>query len=63
MKLDADILRVHLTKNLARLKEDCDIIIDQIRAIDNKRLLKKIGNLNQEKIDIVKTNLSIILDI
>jgi mRNA interferase MazF len=63
VKLDADILRVHLTKHLAKLKEDCDIMIDQIRAIDNKRLVKKIGNLNQEKIDTIKINLAIILDI
>ena len=59
----ADILRVHLTKGAAKLKENCDIMIDQIRAIDNKRLLKKIGDLNQEKIDTIKTNLSIVLDI
>jgi hypothetical protein len=23
------------------IKEDCDIMIDQLRAIDNKRLIKK----------------------
>jgi mRNA-degrading endonuclease toxin of MazEF toxin-antitoxin module len=38
-------------------------MIDQIRAIDNKRLLKKIGALNQEKIDIIKTDLTIVPDI
>ncbi len=63
VKSDAEILRVHLTKGLAKLKEDCDIMIDQIRAIDNKRLLKKIGELNQEQIGLIKTNLSIVLDI
>jgi len=45
------------------LKEDCDIMIDQIRAIDNKRLLKKTGELNQEIIDLIKSNLSIVLDL
>ncbi len=45
------------------MKEDCDIMIDQIRAIDNKRLLKKIGDLDQEKIDMIKTNLTIVLDL
>ena len=63
VKLDAEILRVHLTRDSARLKEDCDIIIDQIRAIDNKRLLKKTGELNLEQIELVKANLSIVLDI
>ena len=63
VKPEAQILRVHLAKGTSKLKEDCDIMIDQIRAIDNKRLLKKIGELRQEQIDIIKTNLSIILDI
>jgi mRNA interferase MazF len=63
VKLDANILRVHLSKGSARLKEDCDIMIDQIRSIDNKRLIKKIGDLDQDKIDIVKENISIVLDL
>ena len=63
VKLNAEILRVHLTKGSAKLKEDCDIMIDQVRAIDNKRLLKKIGELNQDQIELIKTNLSIVLDI
>ena len=63
VKLDAEILRVHLSKGFAKLKEDCDIMIDQIRAIDNKRLIKKIGDLNQEQVGFIKTNLGIVLDI
>ena len=63
VKLDAEILRVHLSKGSAKLKEDCDIMIDQIRAIDNKRLLKKIGELNQEQVDFIKTSLAIVLDL
>ena len=62
VKVDADILRVHLMKGSSKLKEDCDIMIDQVRAIDNKRLLKKIGDLNQEQIELIRTNLSIVLD-
>ena len=62
VKVDVNILRVHLTKGSSKLKEDCDIMIDQARAIDNKRLLKKIGDLNQEQIELIKTNLSIVLD-
>lgn len=63
IKPDAEILRVHLPKGSAKLKEDCDIMIDQVRAIDNKRLLKKTGELNQETIDLIKSNLSIVLDL
>ncbi len=62
-KTGATILRVNLVKGTAKLKEDCDIMIDQIRAIDNKRLLKKIGSLNDEIINIIKTNLAVVIDL
>jgi mRNA interferase MazF len=60
---EAEILRVHIAKNVANLKEDSDIIIDQLRAIDNKRLMKKVGELPQILAEKVKENLKIILDI
>jgi mRNA interferase MazF len=58
----SDILRVHLKKGMANLRENCDIMIDQIRAIDNKRLIKKVGDLPTDLIDKVKENIMIILD-
>ena len=60
---DSDILRVHLKKGTSNLMQDCDIMMDQIRAIDNKRLIKKVGALSDELIDIVKENVSMILDL
>jgi mRNA interferase MazF len=60
---NANILRVHLKKGTANLSENCDIMIDQLRAIDNKRLLKKIGNLPTELIEKTKENIGIILDL
>ena len=60
---EAQILRVHLKKGMAQLKEDCDILIDQVRAIDNKRLKKRVGALPEEIANQVKQNLSIILDL
>lgn len=63
VKLNADILRVHLKKGMANLHQNCDIMIDQIRAIDNKRLIKKSGDLPPDLIDKVKENLMITLDI
>ena len=59
---NADILRVHISKGIANLNENCDIMIDQIRAIDNTRLIKKIGNLPLILIDKVKENILITLD-
>ena len=57
------ILRVHLKKGSAGLNQDCDILVDQVRAIDNRRLITKIGRLNDSKADHVKENLSIVLDL
>ena len=59
---DADILRVHLKKGMANLQENCDVMVDQIRAIDNKRLIKKVGNLPTELIDRIKENIAIMID-
>src|SRR5664280_1163080 len=60
---DTDVLRVHLRKGMANLKEDSDIMIDQIRAIDNKRFIKKLGDLPSELRPVVKENLADILDV
>jgi mRNA interferase MazF len=60
---EAEILRVHLKKGMANLHDTCDIMIDQVRAIDNKRLVKKVGELPQELISLIKENLSIVLDL
>ena len=60
---DSDILRVHLKKGMANLNENCDIMIDQIRAIDNKRLVKKVGKLPTDLIEKIKENISIIIDL
>ena len=59
----AAILRIHLKKGMANLNEDCDVMIDQIRAIDNKRLIKKVGDLPNELINKVKENIAIIIDL
>ena len=59
---ESNILRVHLKKGMAKLKENCDIMIDQVRAIDNKRLIKKTGRIPVELEEIVKQNLKIVLD-
>ena len=38
-------------------------MIDQRRAIDNKRLVKKVGDLPGDLIDLVMENITIILDL
>lgn len=60
---DSDILRVHIRKGIANLKIESDIMIDQIRAVDNRRLLNKIGELTKEFQLKVKDNIKIIFDL
>jgi mRNA interferase MazF len=60
---DSEILRVHIKKGTSNLSENCDIMIDQVRAIDNKRLIKKIGELEDHLSKQVIENLLIILDL
>ncbi len=60
---DAEILRVHLKKSKFGLREDCDIMIDQIRAIDNKRLVKRIGEVDSNVGEKIRENLKIVLDL
>lgn len=60
---ESEILRVHLEKGSVNLHQDCDIMIDQVRAIDYKRLIKRTGKLPKELSDIVKDNLKIIMDL
>lgn len=62
IKKEADILRVHLKKGTANIHQDCDIMIDQVRAIDNNRLINKVGDLPKDIIELVKENLLIVLD-
>ena len=60
---DSEILRVHLQKGCCGLNDACDIMVDQTRAIDNKRLIKKLGAAPVEIIATLKDNLKIIFDL
>jgi mRNA interferase MazF len=60
---ESDILRVHIKKGVANLKNDSDVMIDQIRAIDNRRLTSKIGELPRDLQQKVKENIKIVLDL
>ncbi|WAC39109.1 type II toxin-antitoxin system PemK/MazF family toxin [Pedobacter sp. SL55] len=56
-----EILRVHL--NTSQLDKASDILIDQMRAIDNRRLISKLGELTKEQVKLVKQNLKVVLDL
>jgi len=63
VQTESDILRVHLTKGTANVKENCDIMMDQIRAIDNARLMHRIGQLDDSIKNKIKENIKIVLDL
>ncbi len=58
---DLGILRVHLIKDQLDLLSD--ILVDQLRSIDNRRLVKKLGKLNTNQKKVLRKNLGILLDI
>jgi mRNA interferase MazF len=61
VKKEIELLRVHL--KAGQLDHPSDILVDQIRAIDNKRLVKKLGQLSKDQKVRLKSNLRIVLDI
>jgi mRNA interferase MazF len=63
VRKEIEILRIHLKKGCCGLEEGCDIMIDQVRAIDNKRLIRKVGIIPAELGQSIKENLKIIFDI
>lgn len=57
----AKILRIHLKKGEAGLKSDSDIIVDQIRAIDNKRLREQLGVISDKNKHLLLTSLRLLI--
>lgn len=56
----ASILRVRLPKKMAGNNEDCDIMIDQSRTIDNRRFSKLLGHLPSPVLSEVKEKLRLL---
>lgn len=52
---DAQPIRLRITKR-EKLTHDSDIILTQIRAIDNARFIEYLGSLSEEEYDHVKQN-------
>jgi mRNA interferase MazF len=59
----ANILRVHLPKRIAGNSAECEIMIDQSRAIDNRRFERELGRLPKILIDEVKEKLRLVADL
>ncbi len=58
---ESELLRVHLLDG--QLDSTSDILVDQIRSIDKKRLITKLGDLTQDQSDRLVENIKIVLDL
>jgi mRNA interferase MazF len=59
---ESDILRIRINIGNCGLSENSDIMIDQIRAIDNSRFVKKIGFVTNEMKLKIQENIKNVLD-
>jgi len=59
----ATLLRVHLPLGEAGMSAPSDILVDQLRAIDNRRFVRKIGSLTNQKRQMLDENIAILLDL
>ena len=58
---EIELLRVHLKKG--PLTSSSDILVDQLRAIDNRRFRRRIGKLTRGQASRLKENIKIVLDL
>ena len=57
----ARFLRVHLATGEGGLNEPSDILVDQVRAIDNRRFVKSTGRISRQSLQRLLENLRTIL--
>jgi mRNA interferase MazF len=57
----SNILRVHLRKGEAGLMDKSDIMVDQLRAVDNRRFLKRLGMIGRTSQKKLTENIQVIL--
>jgi mRNA interferase MazF len=58
---ESNILRVHLRVEEGGLTEKSDIMVDQIRAIDNRRFIRRLGVIGRSSQKKLAENIRIIL--
>jgi mRNA interferase MazF len=58
-----NILRVVLPKKIAGNRENCEVMLDQSRSIDNKRFQKEIGRLPLLVLKEIKEKLRLLGDL
>ncbi len=63
IKEGVTILRVDILEKEGGMQQNSSIMMDQIRAIDNKRFIKKIGTLPEHLQVKVRENIKIVLEL
>jgi len=61
LQLQSSILRVHLKRGEAGLMEKSDIMVDQLRTIDNRRFIRRVGAIGRATQKRLAENIKIIL--
>jgi mRNA interferase MazF len=59
----ASLLRVNMKQGTAGLEEPSSVMIDQLRAIDNARLVHKVGKLPSPVVEKLKQNIMLVMDL
>ena len=62
LSAEENILRVRLNSEGTGLEKGSEILVDQIRALDNRRFLEKLGKLNTEKALELREKLGTVMD-
>ncbi len=60
---DSEILRIKLKSGDGGLEIDSTILLDQLRAIDNRRFIRKLGEIPDQYHHAIQNNMKIILDL
>ncbi|TAK38336.1 MAG: type II toxin-antitoxin system PemK/MazF family toxin [Saprospiraceae bacterium] len=58
-----NVMRLRLASGAAGLDQESEILISQVRAIDNLRLVKKLGTISTANRQLLDENLKIVLDL
>lgn len=56
------MLRVRVTESGTGLVQNSEIVVDQIRALDNRRFLEMLGKLSTEKALELRDKLGVVMD-
>ncbi|MFN3761258.1 MAG: type II toxin-antitoxin system PemK/MazF family toxin [Algoriphagus aquaeductus] len=62
LSAEENILRVRLNSEGTGLEKGSEILVDQIRALDSRRFLEKLGKLNTEKALELREKLGVVMD-